>query len=100
MRRRPKILIFVASLLIFFIPLFFALFQCYCLSDGDFFASPGFEGDDLLSLPSCSLGNVKFLVFSGYYHFLFLLDNNIFEQLHPILFQISSLDPTSRILRC
>ena len=100
MRRYPKTLILPVLFLIFYIPLFLALFQCYCLSDADFFGSPAFEAPDLLSEPTCSLGNDKFFVFCDHLDLLFISDHNIFRQLPVISFQIYSSDLTTDILRC
>ena len=99
MRRYPKILILLAFFFIFYVPLFFALFQCYCLSEADFFGSPEFEASDLLSQPSCSLSDSKFLIFTADYDSSFIL-NNIFDYSPTISFQILQLDPRSPVLRC
>ena len=99
MRRYPRFLILLAPVFIIYISLFFALFQYYCLSDADFLGSPAIEAPDLLSQPSCSLGNDKFFVLSSH-HNLLISDGNIINQLAVISFQISSLDLTTHILRC
>ena len=100
MNRHQRILILLASFFIFYFPLFFALFQYYCLSDADFFGSPAFEAPDLLSQPACSLGNDKFLVFNGHHDLISILHNWFFEQSLLILFRTLSFDPASVILRC
>ena len=100
MRRYPKILIPLASFFIIYVPLFFALFQCYCLSEADFFGSPEFEASDLLNQPSCSLGDSKFLLFTAGYHSSFILDGNIFDPLPVISFQIFLHDLKPHVLRC
>jgi len=100
MRRYPKILILLVSFFIFYIPLFFALFQCYCLSEADFLGSAEFEAPDLLSQPSCSLSESKILLFTANYDLLFILNNNIFDHLLVISFQTYPVDPTSHVLRC
>ena len=100
MKRYPKILLLFALFFIFYVPLFFAFFQCYCLSDADFFGSPQFEAPDLLSEPSPSLSDSKFVLFIGNYDSSFILDTNIFDHLPVIAFQILQLDPTTPVLRC
>lgn len=100
MRRYPKLLILLATLFIFYVPLFFALFQCYCLAEADFFGSPEFEAPDLLSEPSCSLSDSKLLIFTVDYDSSFILDTNIFDHLPIISFQILHLDLRAQVLRC
>ena len=101
MKRRPKLLILLASFFIFYVPLFFGLFQCYCLSEADLFASPAFEGPDLLSMPSGSLGNNKFFVLlSSLHDSLFIPDSTAFRRLLIIPSQICYLEVKPRILRC
>jgi len=100
MRRYPKILILLALFFIFYVPLFFAFFQCYCLADADFFGSPQFEAPDLLSEPSPSLSDSKFLLFIANYDSSFFLDINIFDHLPVISFQILHLDSRTQVLRC
>ena len=100
MRRHRKAFFWSASFFVVFIPLFFGLFLCYCLSDADIFGSPAFEAPDLMSEPACSLGNDKFLAFSGQYDVGSILPDKFFDQLPPVSFQISSLDLTNDILRC
>ena len=99
MRRHPRFVILLAPFFIIYISLFFALFQCYCLSDADFLGSPAIEAPDLLSQPSCSLGDDKLFVLSSYHNFL-TSDENILKQLDVISSQIPSLDLTNHILRC
>jgi hypothetical protein len=99
MRRHPRFLILLAPFFIIYFSLFFALFQCYCLSDADFLGSPAIEAPDLLSQPSCSLGDDKLFVLTSH-HTVLISDADIFKQLAVISFQISSLDLTSHILRC
>jgi hypothetical protein len=99
MRRHPRFLILLAPFFIIYFSLFFALFQCYCLSDADFLGSPAIEAPDLLSQPSCSLGDDKLFVLISH-HTVLIADVDIFKQLAVISFQISSLDLTSHILRC
>jgi hypothetical protein len=100
MRRRPRILILLAPFFIIYIPLFFALSLCYCLSDADFFGPAAFEALDPLSEPACSLGDEKLLVFSGHHDLISILHSWFYEQPPFISFQISSFDPASVILRC
>ena len=100
MRRYPKILILLAFFFIFYVPLFFALFQCYCLSEADFFGSPEFEASDLLSQPSCSLSDSKFLLFTADYDSSFILETNIFDHSPLISFQTLHLDLRAEVLRC
>ena len=100
MRRHPKLLVLLASFFIIYVPLFFALFQCYCLAEADFFGSAEFEAPDLLSQPSCSLSDSKFLIFAVDYNSSFIWDTNIFNHLPIISFQILHLDPRAHILRC
>ena len=99
MRRHPRFLILLAPFFIISISLFFALFQCYCLSDADFFGSPAIEAPDLLSQPSCSLGDDKFFALISHHNIL-ISDKNILKQFAAISFRISSLDLTTHILRC
>jgi hypothetical protein len=99
MRRHPKFLILLAPFFIIGISLFFALFQCYCLADADFFGSPAIEAPDLLSQPSCSLGDDKFIMLCSHHHLLISYEN-ILRQLAAISFHISSFDLTTHILRC
>ena len=99
MRRSPRFLILLAPFFIISVSLFFALFQCYCLSDADFLGSLAIEAPDLLSQPSCSLGDDKLFVLSGH-HNLLPSDENIFKQLDVISSRIPSLDLTIHILRC
>ncbi len=70
------------------------------LSDTDIFGSASFEEPDLLGEATCSLGNEKFVVFSGDHDFASVLHNWFLEQSLPISFQISSFDSASVILRC
>ena len=100
MRRYRKMLILPALFFIFYVPLFFAFFQCYCLSDADFFGSPQFEAPDLLSEPSPSLSDSKFNLFIADYDSSFILNTNIFDRLPTIAFQILHLDPRTPVLRC
>ena len=100
MIRYPKKLILLASFFIFYVPLFFALFQCYCLSEADFLGSPELEAPDVLNQPSCSVSDSKFLLYTADYDSLFILDGNIFDRLPVISFQIFLLDLTPHILRC
>jgi hypothetical protein len=99
MKRHPKFLILLTPFFIIFISLFFALFQCYCLTDADFLGSPAIEATDLLSQPSCSLGDDKFFVFNNQHHLLISYEN-ILKQLAVISLHISSFDRTTHILRC
>jgi len=90
-------LIIVISLLI---PISSAHFHYRALSEADFlFTRLGVEAPDQISLPPGSLGKLKVLGSSDYYY-LFILDNNISEQLPIISFQISPLALTVFILRC
>ena len=101
MRRRPKILVLLASFLIFYVPLFFGLFQCYCLSEADLFASPAFEEPDLLSMPSCSPNNDKFFaLFSPLYDSLSIPDDSFFDRFFIIPSQMTYREVTAEILRC
>jgi hypothetical protein len=99
MRRYPRFLILLAPFFVIYISLFFALFQCYCLSDADFLGPPAIEASDLLSQPSCSLGDDKFFALSSH-HIVLISDADIFKKLAVISFPISSLELTSHILRC
>jgi len=100
MRRHSKAFFGSASFFVVFIPLFFVLFLCYCLSDADIFGSPAFEAPDLMSEPACSLGNEKFLVMTDPQDLRSVLHYRFFHQFPPVSFQISSLDLTNDILRC
>jgi hypothetical protein len=99
MRRQSKILILLAPFFIICISLFFGLFQCYCLTDADFLGSPAIEATDLLSQPSCSLGDDKFFALNSH-HNLLISYENILKQLAAISFHISSFDLITHILRC
>ena len=99
MKRHPKFLIFLTPFFIICISLFFALFQCYCLTDADFLGSPAIEAADLMSQPSCTLGDGKFFVLNSH-HNLLISYENIYKQLAAVSFHISSFDLTTHILRC
>ena len=101
MKRYSKTKILLASFFIFYVPVFFGLFECYCLSDADLLGSPSFERPDLLSMPSCSQGRNKFFVFIADHDLLSLLDNNIFfNHLRATLLQIPSIYLLTSVLRC
>ena len=100
MKRHSQIVILLVIFFIFYFPLFFALFQYYCLSDADFFGSPAFEAPDLLSQPACSVGSDKFLVFNGHHDLISILYNRCFGPSPLLSFQTFSFDPTSIVLRC
>jgi len=100
MIRYLKRIILLVSFFIFYIPLFFAFFQCYCVSEADFLGSVEFEAPDLLSQPSCALNESKFLLSTAYYDLLLILNNNIFDHLPVISFQTYPLDLTTHVLRC
>ena len=100
MKRYSRTTILLASFLILYVPVFFGLFECYCLSDADFFGPAAFEALDLLSEPACSLGDGKLVVFSGHDDLISILHSWFFEQPPFISFQISPFDPASFTLRC
>ena len=101
MKRNPKLQSGVALGFVFFLPLFLAFFQFYCLWDADFLGSPMYEAPDLLSQPSFPVGSGKFIVFDVHQDLISIFFHNwFFEQSLPISFQISSFDLTSIILRC
>ena len=100
MIRYPKKLMLLASFFILFIPLYFALFQCHCLSEADFLGSPEFEVPDVLSQASCSVNDSKLLLYTADYDSLFILDGNIFDPLPVISFQTHPLALTTYALRC
>jgi len=92
--------IFAALFFVFFLPLFFAFFQFYCLWDADFLGPPMYESPDLLSQPPCPAGKMKILVFACHVDSSFIPDSNIFRQPFIILSQISHPELTTPILRC
>ena len=100
MRRYPKILILLVSFFIFYIPLFFALFQCYCLSEADFLGSAEFEAPDLLSQPSCSLSESKSFLLSADHDSLFISKDDFLNLLRGTSLRIPSPYLMTHVFRC
>jgi hypothetical protein len=99
-RRHRKTQFFLALALVTLIPVVFAFFYYFSLSEADFISLElKLESPDQISLPIGSQDKFKAFGSSGFYH-LHFLETNIFEQFPVISFQISPLGLPTFILRC
>jgi hypothetical protein len=101
MKRHSKTKVLLASLCVLYVLVGFTLFQCYCLSEADFFSSSSFEAPDVLSILSCSLDDKSLFVFVGSIYSLFVLDHKIFlNGLRVTSVQMPSAYLLTSVFRC
>jgi hypothetical protein len=95
-----KVKFSLALALVICIPAVFTFFNYYSLSIADFLSFQlKLEARDQISLPAVSDDKLKAFGLTCFNH-LFFFDNNVFEQLPVISFQIPIPEQTTFLLRC